>query len=53
MDNTLNNTHNTRTITDTISFKHDPELTLLIPEHDEPSPELSIVIPALDEELVP
>ena len=33
-----------------IKFPDDPELTLLIPDNDEPTPELSIVIPALNEE---
>ncbi len=35
-----------------VFFKDDPELTLLIPDNDEPAPELSIVIPALNEESV-
>lgn len=29
----------------------DPDLKMLLPEHDEPEPEVSIVIPALNEEL--
>src|SRR2546428_3924098 len=29
----------------------DPRVELLVPEHDEPAPELSIVIPALNEDL--
>lgn len=29
----------------------DPEITLLIPEQDEPQPELSIVVPALNEQI--
>ncbi|MBT4887937.1 MAG: glycosyltransferase family 2 protein [Rhodospirillales bacterium] len=35
-----------------MKFPDDPELTLLIPDNDEPTPELSIVIPALNEESV-
>jgi len=35
-----------------ISFADDPEKTLYIPFNDSPSPELSIVIPALNEESV-
>lgn len=34
-----------------VPHETDPEITLLIPENDTPEPELSIVIPALNEEL--
>jgi len=36
----------------TISFPDDPEMTLLVPEGDIKAPELSIVIPAMNEEAV-
>jgi glycosyltransferase involved in cell wall biosynthesis len=36
----------------TLSIAHlDPELELLVPESDEPAPEVSIVVPALNEEV--
>jgi hypothetical protein len=35
----------------TVASPHDPELILHVPINDEPAPELSIVIPALNEEL--
>lgn len=37
--------------TSTLPHPTDPELVILVPEHDVEAPELSIVIPALDEEL--
>jgi glycosyltransferase involved in cell wall biosynthesis len=37
--------------TRTLPHPTDPELVILLPEHDVAEPELSIVIPALDEEL--
>ena len=37
--------------TRTLPHPTDPELVVLLPEHDVTEPELSIVIPALDEEL--